>query len=205
MSTPVRAATPASATQRNVARTRTDLVDAAVRLVERSEEPTMRSVANEAGVGERTVYRHFQNRDALSEAVAEAISPRLGAPLCDRFDQLHDYVDQLFAVFDENHGVTVVTVTSPWAQPVLSRSRSRNLRAMTELVATAFPNVASAEVASAAASLRTVISGAGWVYQRESCGLSPATVRANAHWLVDAVTDRLTELASSSTPTQRAR
>jgi AcrR family transcriptional regulator len=184
-------------TQRNVARTRDDLIDAAVRLVERSEEPTMRAVAAEAGVGERTIYRYFENREVLSEAVAEAISPRLGVPLCATFDELHDYVDQLFAVFDENHEITVATVTSPWVQPFLARSRSRNLRAMTALVEAAFPNVDPHEVASAAASLRTAISGAGWVYQRESCALSAATVATNAHWLVDTVTVRLTELESS--------
>ena len=60
-----------TATQRNVARTRDDLIAAAVRLVERSEEPTMRAVAGAAGVGERTVYRYFESRERLAEAVAE--------------------------------------------------------------------------------------------------------------------------------------
>jgi AcrR family transcriptional regulator len=184
-------------TQRNAERTRDELIEAAVRLVERSEEPTMRAVALEAGVGERTIYRYFDSREALSEAVTEAISPRLGVPLCATFAELHDYVDQLFAVFDENHGITVATVTSPWVQPYLARSRSRNLRALTALVEAAFPHVDRDEVASAAASLRTVISGAGWVYQRESCELPAATVTANAHWLVETLTARLTALERS--------
>jgi AcrR family transcriptional regulator len=183
-----------TATQRNMARTRDDLIGAAVRLVERSEEPTMRAVAAEAGVGERTIYRYFENREALSEAVAEAISPRLGVPLCATFEELHEYVEELFAVFEANHGLTVATVTSPWVQPFLARSRSRNLHALTALVRAAFPDVDSHEITSAAASLRTVLSGAGWVYQRESCDLPATTVVTNAHWIVDTVTARLTAL-----------
>ncbi|MCC5953171.1 MAG: TetR family transcriptional regulator [Acidimicrobiia bacterium] len=186
-----------TATQRNVARTRDDLIGAAVRLVERSEEPTMRAVAAAAGVGERTVYRYFESREGLAEAVAEAIGPRLGVPLCASLDELHDYVDALFAVFEANHGITVATVTSPWVQPYLAQSRSRNLRDMTDLVRSAFPGVDPDELTSAAAALRTALSGAGWVYQRESCALPAAAVVANAHWLVDTVTARLARLAES--------
>jgi len=101
--------------------------------------------------------------------------------------QPHEYVEALFAVFEANHGLTVATVTSPWVQPFLARSRRRNLAAMTALVRAAVPDVDPQEATSAAATLRTALSGAGWVHQCEY-DLPAATVAANAHWLVDTVT-----------------
>ena len=173
-----------SITQRNTARTRDDLVRAAVDLWVRGEEPTMRAVAAEAGVGERTIYRYFPNRDALEEAVHDHVAPRLGAPLCSSVNELEEYVDALYGAFEQNADLTVATVTTPWTQSTLAGTRSRNLAALRALLADGFPEAEDSDVVAAAASLRTVLSGAGWVYQRHSCGLSADEVRANAVWLV---------------------
>jgi AcrR family transcriptional regulator len=177
--------------QRNLDRTRTELLDAAGRLIERGEEPTMRAVASEAGISERTIYRYFENREALRAAVEVYITPRLGVPLCASTDGLHDYIADLYRTFDENHRLTVAMVASTWSQEDLARTRSRNLRALTELLAGSFPDADPAEVAAAAGTLRTVVSGAGWAYQRVSCGLPNAAVTANAQWLAAVILDRL--------------
>jgi AcrR family transcriptional regulator len=179
--------------QRNLDRTRTELLDAAVRLIEQGEEPTMRAVASEAGVGERTVYRYFENRDVLGEALEAHVMPRLGVPLCASVDELDDYIAELYGLFEQNRRLTVAMVASTWAQPDLARTRSRNLRALTELLAGAFPDADPAEVAAAAGTLRTVVSGAGWTYQRVSCGLPNGAVIANAQWLAGVVLQRLSE------------
>jgi AcrR family transcriptional regulator len=177
--------------QRNLARTRAELLEASVRLIERGEEPTMRSVAQEAGISERTIYRYFATRRALEDAVTDALRPRLGAPLCSTVDELDAYIADLFGVFEENRPLTVATVTAAWTQPGLSRSRSRNLEALTELLSDGYPDADPQELAAAAATLRTVASGAGWVYQRVSCGLPNEIVTANAQWLARVVLDRL--------------
>jgi AcrR family transcriptional regulator len=174
-------------TQRHGERTRGELLDAAARLIERGEQPTMRAVAAEARVGERTIYRHFESREALHDAVTAHIGPRLGIPLCDSIDELGDYADGLFSVFEENRALTVAMVTAAWSQPDLALTRNANLKAITELLRSAFPRTRAAEIDSAAASLRTVLSGAGWVYQRVSCGLPQDAVVANARWLIDRV------------------
>jgi AcrR family transcriptional regulator len=177
--------------QRNLDRTRAELLDAATRLIERSEEPTMRSVASEAGISERTIYRYFENRDALRAAVKAHITPRLGVPLCTSVDDLEDYIADLYRVFDQNRGLTVAMVAAAWSQSDLAESRSRNLRALTELLVGAYPDAEPAEVAAAAGTLRTVVSGAGWTYQRVSCGLPNDAVTANAQWLARLVLERL--------------
>lgn len=74
--------------ERNIAR----ILDAAERLLERGDQPTIVAVANEAGVSRVTVYAHFATREQLLEAVVErtvqrttealdAVEPERGPPL----------------------------------------------------------------------------------------------------------------------------
>src|SRR5258708_39401985 len=53
--------------ERNVAA----ILDAAQRLLERGEEPTISAVATEAGVSRPTVYAHFGDRSLLLESLVE--------------------------------------------------------------------------------------------------------------------------------------
>lgn len=182
------------ATSAQAARTRAALLAAAEAVLLRGEEPTMRGVAAEAGMGERTIYRYFETRDVLLDAVALHIAPRIGFPLCETADELEQYAADLFDRFDENRELTVATVTTPWCQSFLGPSRAANLAALTSLLRAAHPSAPEREVDAAAASLRTVLSGAGWVYQRVSCGLANDAVVANAVWLVRLVRARLTEV-----------
>jgi AcrR family transcriptional regulator len=172
-------------------RTRAALLAAAETVLLRGEEPTMRGVAAEAGMGERTIYRYFETRDVLLDAVALHIAPRVGVPLCETADELEQYAAELFTRFDENRELTVATVTTPWCQSFLGPSRAANLAALTSLLRAAHPSVPEGEIDSAGASLRTVLSGAGWVYQRVSCGLANEAVVDNAVWLLRLVRARL--------------
>lgn len=170
--------------ERNAQRTRDELVAAAVGLLVRGEEPTMRAVAAAAGVGERTIYRYFPSREELEAAVRAQMAPRLSAPLCATVDGLEDYVDRLYATFEANAELTVATVSSSVAQAELKGTRARNLKDLTALLRAGFPQASASDVRAAAGSLRTVLSGAGWVFQRHGCGLTAEEVRTNAIWLV---------------------
>jgi AcrR family transcriptional regulator len=195
------ATTPAagpSLAQRNAERTRADLLAAAEAVLLRGEDLTMRAVAAAAGVGERTIYRYFESRDALLDATAGYIGPRIGAPLCDTADGLEQYAADLFGTFEANRALTVATVTTPWCQAFLGPSRAANLEALTVLLRRAFPAAPGHDLDAAAASLRTVLSGAGWVYQRVSCELPAEQVTANATWLVRLVLERLGALERPS-------
>lgn len=180
-----------SATSRNRARTRSDLLDAAVAVVLEGREPTMREVASRAGVGERTIYRYFDGKEGLRHAIADHLRPMLGVPLCDSVDELEGYAARLFARFEANRELTVAFIGSSWTRGELAISRERNLTALRALLGAAYPREPDAELDSAAATLRTALSGAGWVYQRESCGLGADEVTANAVWLIRLVRRRL--------------
>lgn len=180
---------PATLRERQADTTRDALVDAAVALIERRAEPTMRAVAAEAGVGERTIYRYFPNRAALAEACATRLAGRAGAPLCDEQSELEDYAGRLFGVFEANAPLIEAMLTNVMTD--LAPTRSHNLDAMQALLDRGFPDAPLGERRAAAAVLRTVLSGSGWYYQRRSCGLGPSAVVANAVWMIETVRARL--------------
>jgi AcrR family transcriptional regulator len=190
MSTPdVAAGSPARS--RVSAHTHADLLDAALELLIEGNAPTMRSVAARAGVGERTIYRYFENREVLDRAITDHMTPKLSVPLCASVDELEQYVVALFETFERHGALTVATVTSPWSQRYLTVSRTANLRALAALLANGFPEASADDVEAAAAAVRTVVSGAGWAYQRHSCDLPADVVTQNALWLVRLVLERL--------------
>jgi AcrR family transcriptional regulator len=62
-------------------------------------ELTVRNVARQAGVSERTIYRHFSNEHELHEAVQHRIELESGAPLR-RSPRLEDLPQEVARVFD---------------------------------------------------------------------------------------------------------
>ncbi len=171
--------------------TRARIVDAAFALVEAGEEPTMRAVARAAGVGERTIYRYFETHDALALALYPRFRGRAGVPLPDAFDALPGYVRDLFATFDRNARLITTMDTAPWMLPHFEKTRRRNLDALRELVAAAFPEAPEEDRAAGASALRVVLSGAGWRYLRLSCSLSQEAVVEHALWVLETVATRL--------------
>lgn len=151
----------------------------------------MRAVAARAGVGERTIYRYFESREGLREAVADHLRPMLGVPLCATADELEEYATRLFERFETNRELTMAFVGSGWTQSELAATRSQNLAALRALLGDAHPSAPGPDLDRAAASLRTVLSGAGWVYQRASCGRSPAEIVDSAVWLIRVVREQL--------------
>jgi AcrR family transcriptional regulator len=185
--------------ERTARRTRLDVLEAAVALLAQGEEPTLRATAAAAGIGERTIYRHFTNREGFEAELDAHLGTRLGVPLCASADELGPYVVELFSRFEANPELVTAMVTSRWSQPHLAQSRSANLEALTDLLRRAHPGTPDDEVVAGAASLRTVLSGGGWFYQRISCGLPNEVVTSNALWMVDAVRACLGASAPSTT------
>ncbi|MGZ3449785.1 MAG: TetR/AcrR family transcriptional regulator [Polyangiales bacterium] len=167
------------------------MIDAAVALIDRGIEPTMRAVAKEAGVGERTVYRYFESHDVLVAAVTPRFQGRAGIPLCATFDELEPYARDLFTVFEKNGNLIETMLTAPWTAGPFRKTRRDNLTALRKLVDEAFPKAKPRERASATATLRAVLSGSGWLYLRRSCGLPNDEVIEHAEWLISVARARL--------------
>lgn len=184
--------------QRQAEEVRTATLEAAMRVMERAEEPTMRGIAAEAGISERTIYRYFNNLEALFLALTPTFMQRSTVALPAAAEDLPEYAHQLFTVFEENTALIVALTQAQWMQSDLAQSRAKNLADLRQILDTGFPQAAADELESAAATLRVVLSGAGWVYQRVSCSIPNDQVIQNAVWLISAIFDQLAGNRSKS-------
>ncbi len=167
--------------------TRERLLDAAVTLIRKGTEPTLRAVGQGAGVAERTVYRYFPTREALATAVGPRLNGVAGIPLCDDAAGLEKYAAALFTTFEKNGAFVRMLLTTPWMTAPFRKTRSTNLKALRKLIDAGHPRAPAADRAAATSTLRAVLSGSGWFYLRDSCGLSNAECIAHAQWLVRTV------------------
>ncbi len=69
--------------RRDVLRNEAQIVAAATRVLADDPEATMQDVADAAGLGRATVYRHFPTRDALTAAIERAAMAEIAAVLAD--------------------------------------------------------------------------------------------------------------------------
>ncbi|MCB9545448.1 MAG: helix-turn-helix transcriptional regulator [Myxococcales bacterium] len=174
---------------------RNRLFEAALELIETGQEPTLRAVAAQARVGERTLYRYFPSRDDFRDALGRQFHGRAGIPLCEDAAGLEGYARDLFATFEANSKLVRGLVHAPWAVADLQLTRRRRLEQVTALLRRAWPDAPVAACEAAAASLRAVLSGAGWCHLRD-CGFSAEEALHHALWLVRTILDRLASLGA---------
>lgn len=162
-----------------------------MRIIESSEEPTMRGCAIEAGISERTIYRYFPSFDDLGLALTPEFMTRSTVALPESFDALSAYAHELFTTFDQNQALITAMTDGKWMRPYLAESRRKNLTDLQQLIDKDFPNAPVQQRQAAAESLRVVLSGTGWVYLRISCAIPNDEVIGSAVWLIETVTERL--------------
>lgn len=173
-------------------RTRTRLIEAGLALLARgAEDLTLRAVAVEAGISERTLYRYFETREQFAEALSPRLRERSSVPLPGSAEALNTYARALFETFERNRPLIEGMLASEGAREDLRRSRARNLEAMRALIDASFPRAPKRDRIAAATALRVLLAGSSWVYLRVSCGLENEALIAHAEWTIEAILARL--------------
>lgn len=171
--------------ERQAEAVRARLARTAADILMRGEEPTMRGVARESGVSERTIYRYYASFDELLEGVRPLLVGKTGIPLCGTADELPEYAAELYGTFEENRDLIDMLLFAPWLRPHYADSRTRNLRDLRALLDAAHPDAEPRERRAAASALRVLLSGGGWHYLRVGCGLGPREVVDHARWTIE--------------------
>jgi AcrR family transcriptional regulator len=148
---------------------RSRVLDGVAQLLQDGEELTFARVATAAGVSERTVYRHFPNRDALMAAVYSWANDRVGfegTPPA-TVTEMTAMVRQVFPGFDAVAPVVDELLTSAEGRRARLSELDARRRAAETVVADAAPALDATTQRQVAAVVQVLGTAAVWQALRD--------------------------------------
>ncbi len=142
----------------------------------RGEELSVRRLADEAQVSERTVYRYFPDRAALLDGLAAHVGELLGTGVAElaieTADDIAALVPGVFERFDQLPDVTKAEIlVNPDPADRTDDQRQRTERFATAIDRT-FPGLDPGERRLLTAYVRTLVSSQTWLRMREEFGIA---------------------------------
>lgn len=170
------------------------LLDAARELAETTEvsDISFKLVAEHAGISPRTMFRHFNTREAFLDAFATREHGELGLPdMPDSIDQFPDYVAQVYQKFDMQQRRVLVLLSADLLPRVINTSAKRRFEGIHALLAKTFPSCDAGDIFKTAANIRYVTNASSWRYYRmnfnfdleTSIGCAQMVVTQSLHFL----------------------
>jgi AcrR family transcriptional regulator len=171
--------------------TKDRIMAAVAALLRRShEDVTFELVATESGVPQRTLYRHFANKDALFAAFWTWLNRALEMPDNPRTpDELVAHIPALFAAFDRD---------APLVRAMLHNPHGRSTRQAHAEARRAKFRTALAEITDGLdapiggrllVAVTAICSASGWETMKDNWELDGPPVAAAAQWAVKALID----------------
>lgn len=154
--------------------TRTRILDAAVALIEEAGETplTMLAVAERAGVTDRTVYRHFETREALVRATWSRMQQRVASQGFPRSaEEMIESPLRLFPRFDAARELVRASLYSPAGLDMRMSSNEERKEAMLASLRDAFPDADDQWLKRRAAVSQLINSAYAWEVLRQYWGI----------------------------------
>jgi len=155
------------------------IVDAMIILVQRGIlEPTAQQVADEAGIGIRTVFRQVQDKENLFSKMDEKVRAdlqeildRAAHPQGNLEERIEGLIELEAEIFEKNLQFLRATLANKWKYNTLQKNYERNQRNIKSLLYTWIPELNN--LSESKQVLLTSLNTAGyWVELRENLKLS---------------------------------
>ena len=155
------------------------IVDAMIILVQRGIlEPTAQQVADEAGIGIRTVFRQVQDKENLFSKMDEKVRAdlqeildRAAHPQGNLEERIEGLIELEAEIFEKNLQFLRATLANKWKYNTLQKNYERNQRNIKSLLYTWIPELNN--LSESKQVLLTSLNSAGyWVELRENLKLS---------------------------------
>jgi len=138
-------------------------------------ELSLATVAQEAGVTERTVYRHFKTRKQLLEATWVAVNDAIGIKDFPRTaEELIERPKKLFPAFEKRAEVIRAMLASPHGRELRLRANTQRQAAIRAAVKSARPNLRGPALTRLCAAVQLFCSASGWATMTDYWGLDSA-------------------------------
>ncbi|WP_159718127.1 TetR/AcrR family transcriptional regulator [Geminicoccus flavidas] len=147
---------------------------------------TFAAVAAEAGLPERTLYRHAANRARLLEIVWDRLNVQLGMPqIPDNPSGLRDLPRQTFQGFDRFEALIRATLHTDAGRGFRLQTASQRAEAFARALAPVAEKLAAADAETLAAGMQLLNSAAAWEFLRDYRGLDGRGAGAVASRLME--------------------
>jgi AcrR family transcriptional regulator len=150
-----------------------------------SEDVTFDLVSRESGVPQRTVYRHFENKEALFGAFWSWVNESIEAPPVPTTpDEVIDHIPALFASFDRDELLVRAMLHNAYGRAVRlahADARQEKFRLALSGIVEALPPEAGRNLL---ASVTVLCSASGWETIKDNWRLSGASAAEAAQWAV---------------------
>jgi len=169
------------------------------------EEFTLEAVAQAAGIERRTVFRHFETREALLEAfwswINQKIAPR---PLPGTLEELVEAPRHAFAAFDAQEGVVRASLHSPAGRAMRLAAVPARREAFRSALGEASKGASAADRRRLDALAHLLYSASAWETMRDYAGIDGKQAGDAAAWalsvLVASVRGDRSTRGSATTP-----
>lgn len=188
--------TVTSLRQHYMAQTRDRILDAAMAGIQKEglDALTIAQVAKDAGVTDRTIYRHFQTREDLLKAVWGRMQARVGlGGYPQTVETLLAAPAALFPRFDAHEGAVRASMYSPAGREVRASANPARRQAMQACVAEALPQLDDAARRRRAAVIQMIGSSHGWACLKDYWGMGTEEAARAAREAIAILLDRKPE------------
>jgi len=154
------------------------------------EDVTFDLVSRESGVPARTLYRYFENREALFGAFWRWVNESIEMPAVPTTpEEVVGHIPALFAAFDRDEALIRAMLHNPYGRAVrLAHAEARRAKFSLALrgILEALPADSRRNLL---ASVTALCSAAGWETMRDNWRLGGASAARAAEWAVRALLD----------------
>lgn len=171
--------------------TRFRILDAAAALLESSPDGaasvTTKRIAEEAGITEVTLYRHFPSRADLNQALWQHMNDLQGVAggFPETLAEMPQRLVPLFNSFDTTPAHILNTLVSSTGREMRSSQNDARCQAFLHAVQSDNPSLADTDRVQAASVLQLLYSAYSWLSLREQWGLSGAEAARAVGWALD--------------------
>ena len=154
-----------------------------------SESFTFKSLAQAAGIPERTIYRHFGDKDALYQAFYSRLNGKIIAPDLPRDpDDLVRYTRDLYASFDRQPELVRAMLNNPIGRELRDAQAAPRTAKFVSALSGIANRLAGPEATALLAAVEVLCSATGWDRLTRMTG--PDKAAAAAGWAIAALIEQ---------------
>ncbi len=189
--------------ERQAAATRDEILDVGMKILARDANLSQRSIAAEAGIAARTVYRHFPDRAQLLKGLWERMRDQTNTRFPANIEDIAPLVRTAFQSFDENDTLVRAVLFSGNGTEVRDRGGIEGKAAFAQSLQDLLQGLRLADRSRIIAVFLAIYSAPFWQLLRDRGGLDAKESQEAGAWAMEVLLDALRGMKKKRMRSQR--